>query len=86
MCILPATISNNVPGTDHSLGADTSLNAIVEVRPKNRNTTNGLEKIMRRQYINDNKHINVSIVTDVYNRGAAESEIMSFGIFLQKKT
>ena len=32
MCMLPATISNNVPGTDHSIGADTSLNAIVEVR------------------------------------------------------
>ncbi|RUP48864.1 6-phosphofructokinase, partial [Jimgerdemannia flammicorona] len=27
---LPATISNNVPGTDFSLGSDTSLNAIVE--------------------------------------------------------
>lgn len=34
MCMLPATISNNVPGTDLSIGADTSLNAIVEVRPK----------------------------------------------------
>lgn len=32
MCMLPATISNNVPGTDLSLGADTALNAIVEVR------------------------------------------------------
>uniref|UniRef100_A0A674B6B4 ATP-dependent 6-phosphofructokinase n=1 Tax=Salmo trutta TaxID=8032 RepID=A0A674B6B4_SALTR len=31
MCVLPATISNNVPGTDLSIGADTSLNAIVEV-------------------------------------------------------
>ncbi|KAG7219987.1 hypothetical protein INR49_001086 [Caranx melampygus] len=30
MCMLPATISNNVPGTDLSIGADTSLNAIVE--------------------------------------------------------
>ncbi|OCT73888.1 hypothetical protein XELAEV_18032852mg [Xenopus laevis] len=30
MCILPATISNNVPGTDLSLGADTALNAIME--------------------------------------------------------
>lgn len=30
--MLPATISNNVPGTDLSLGADTALNAIVEVR------------------------------------------------------
>ncbi|KAI7863730.1 6-phosphofructokinase [Spinellus fusiger] len=28
--LLPATISNNVPGTDFSLGSDTSLNAIVE--------------------------------------------------------
>ncbi|XP_048084182.1 ATP-dependent 6-phosphofructokinase, platelet type-like [Alosa alosa] len=32
LCMLPATISNNVPGTDLSIGADTSLNAIVEVR------------------------------------------------------
>ena len=31
LCMLPATISNNVPGTDLSIGADTSLNAIVEV-------------------------------------------------------
>lgn len=32
MCMLPATISNNVPGTDLSIGADTALNSIVEVR------------------------------------------------------
>lgn len=32
MCMLPATISNNVPGTELSIGADTALNAIVEVR------------------------------------------------------
>jgi 6-phosphofructokinase 1 len=30
MVCFPATISNNVPGTDFSLGSDTSLNAIVE--------------------------------------------------------
>lgn len=35
MCMLPATISNNVPGTDLSIGADTALNAIVEVRELN---------------------------------------------------
>lgn len=29
MCHIPATVSNNVPGTDYSLGSDTSLNAIV---------------------------------------------------------
>ena len=34
MCMLPATISNNVPGTDLSIGADTALNSIVEVRDK----------------------------------------------------
>ncbi|XP_061653571.1 ATP-dependent 6-phosphofructokinase, platelet type isoform X4 [Phyllopteryx taeniolatus] len=33
LCMLPATISNNVPGTDLSIGADTSLNAIVEGLP-----------------------------------------------------
>lgn len=36
VCMLPATISNNVPGTDLSIGADTSLNAIVEVSAQNR--------------------------------------------------
>ena len=34
MCMLPATISNNVPGTDLSIGADTALNAVVEVRAR----------------------------------------------------
>lgn len=29
--ILPATISNNVPGSDFSLGADTALNEITEI-------------------------------------------------------
>ena len=32
MIIIPATISNNVPGTDFSLGSDTSLNEIADVR------------------------------------------------------
>ena len=31
--VIPATISNNVPGTDFSLGCDTALNEIVRVRP-----------------------------------------------------
>ena len=30
MTVLPATISNNVPGTEYSLGSDTCLNALVE--------------------------------------------------------
>jgi len=32
MTVAPATISNNVPGTDFSVGADTSVNEIAEVR------------------------------------------------------
>ena len=31
MVVIPATISNNVPGTDFSLGADTSVNEIADV-------------------------------------------------------
>jgi len=31
MIVIPATISNNVPGTDFSLGADTSVNEIADV-------------------------------------------------------
>jgi 6-phosphofructokinase 1 len=29
LCLLPATISNNVPGTEYSLGSDTCLNELV---------------------------------------------------------
>ena len=29
MVLLPATISNNVPGTEYSIGSDTCLNALV---------------------------------------------------------
>ncbi|CAD5112534.1 DgyrCDS1745 [Dimorphilus gyrociliatus] len=31
MTVIPATISNNVPGTDFSLGADTALNEITDI-------------------------------------------------------
>ena len=33
LVVIPATISNNVPGTDFSLGADTALNEIADVSP-----------------------------------------------------
>lgn len=32
MAVVPSTISNNVPGTDFTLGADTALNEITEVK------------------------------------------------------
>ena len=31
MVMVPATVSNNIPGSDLSIGADTALNAITEV-------------------------------------------------------
>jgi 6-phosphofructokinase 1 len=45
MTVIPATINNDVPGTDFSLGADTSINEISEVRAFYRqhvNLTNSL--------------------------------------------
>lgn len=30
MCLIPATVSNNVPGTEYSLGSDTCLNSLVK--------------------------------------------------------
>lgn len=32
ICVLPATVSNSVPGTDLCIGTDTGLNVVVEVR------------------------------------------------------
>lgn len=34
LCIVPATVSNNVPGSDFSIGTDTALNTITTVRPQ----------------------------------------------------
>lgn len=31
MVMVPATVSNNVPGSDFSIGADTALNTITDV-------------------------------------------------------
>ncbi|KAM9308526.1 ATP-dependent 6-phosphofructokinase, platelet type isoform 2-T2 [Gastrophryne carolinensis] len=44
MCILPATISNNVPGTDLSLGADTALNAIMETCDRIKQSASGTKR------------------------------------------
>ena len=35
MIVIPSTISNNIPGTDFSLGADTALNEIADVSDGN---------------------------------------------------
>ncbi|MEE6467181.1 hypothetical protein FKM82_007158 [Ascaphus truei] len=44
MCIVPATISNNVPGTDLSLGADTALNAIMETCDRIKQSASGTKR------------------------------------------
>lgn len=42
--ILPATISNNVPGTDFSLGSDTAINTITEICDKLRQSAAGTKQ------------------------------------------
>ncbi|XP_077362119.1 ATP-dependent 6-phosphofructokinase, platelet type isoform X4 [Festucalex cinctus] len=44
LCMLPATISNNVPGTDLSIGADTSLNALVETCDRIKQSASGTKR------------------------------------------
>ncbi|XP_034038273.1 ATP-dependent 6-phosphofructokinase, platelet type-like isoform X2 [Thalassophryne amazonica] len=44
MCMLPATISNNVPGTDLSIGADTALNAIVSTCDRIKQSASGTKR------------------------------------------
>ncbi|KPM04259.1 6-phosphofructokinase-like protein [Sarcoptes scabiei] len=44
MCVIPATISNNVPGTDFSLGTDTALNEITEICDRIRQSAQGTKR------------------------------------------
>ncbi|XP_037646117.1 ATP-dependent 6-phosphofructokinase, liver type [Sebastes umbrosus] len=44
MCMIPATISNNVPGTDFSLGADTAVNAAMEGCDKIKQSATGTKR------------------------------------------
>ncbi|VCX40262.1 unnamed protein product, partial [Gulo gulo] len=44
ICILPTTISNNVPGTDVSLGSDTGLNAVVETCDRIKQSASGTKR------------------------------------------
>merc|ERR1719347_1497838 len=44
MVVLPATISNNVPGTDFSIGADTALNEITDICDRIRQSAQGTKR------------------------------------------
>lgn len=44
MVVIPSTISNNVPGTDFSLGCDTALNEITEICDRIRQSAQGTKR------------------------------------------
>ena len=44
ICVVPATISNNVPGTEFSLGADTAVNEITEICDRIRQSAQGTKR------------------------------------------
>ncbi|XP_055084554.1 ATP-dependent 6-phosphofructokinase, platelet type-like isoform X3 [Periophthalmus magnuspinnatus] len=44
MCMLPFTISSNIPGTDLCLGADTALNAIVQTCDRIKQSASGTKR------------------------------------------
>lgn len=44
ICVIPATISNNVPGSDFSIGADTALNEISEICDRIRQSAQGTKR------------------------------------------
>lgn len=44
MIVIPATISNNVPGTDFSVGSDTALNEITEICDRIRQSAQGTKR------------------------------------------
>ncbi|XP_057642929.1 ATP-dependent 6-phosphofructokinase, platelet type isoform X2 [Chionomys nivalis] len=44
ICVLPATISNNVPGTDLSIGSDSSLNVIIETCDRIKQSASGTKR------------------------------------------
>lgn len=62
MCVVPATISNNVPGTDFSLGADTALNEITEICDRIRQSAQGTKRRVRTR-IMLNRHALVMSLT-----------------------
>ncbi|KAE9548297.1 hypothetical protein FO519_008495 [Halicephalobus sp. NKZ332] len=44
MCVIPCTISNNIPGTSHSLGCDTAVNEICHMIDKIKQSATGTKR------------------------------------------
>jgi 6-phosphofructokinase 1 len=65
--VLPATISNNVPGTDFCLGADTALNEISEICDRVRQSAAGTKRrvfILVKKKFHSRKHFDFCFVLD----------------------
>ncbi|CAI5765498.1 ATP-dependent 6-phosphofructokinase, muscle type [Podarcis lilfordi] len=69
LCVIPATVSNNVPGSDFSIGADTALNTItsmnVEHLTEKMKTTVKRGLILRNEKCNE--HYNTEFIYNLYS-------------------
>ena len=80
--ILPATVSNNVPGTDYSLGCDTALNVIMECCDRIKQSASASRK---RVFVVECQGGNVGFLATLgaLGGGATTSYIVEEGIDLQ---
>ena len=42
--VIPATLSNNIPGTEFTVGADTSLNTVVDASDRIKTSATGTKR------------------------------------------
>lgn len=82
LVFVPATISNNLPGTDMSIGADTCLNTLVSVLDKCKDTGTALKRI---QVVQTMGRINGWLAIHTALAGGAETVFdMETGVSLKK--
>lgn len=82
LVFIPATISNNLPGTDMSIGADTCLNSLVSVLDKCKDTGTALKRI---QVVQTMGRINGWLAINAALAGGAEAVFdTETGISLKK--
>ncbi|KAG8558621.1 hypothetical protein GDO81_017067 [Engystomops pustulosus] len=73
MCVIPATISNNVPGTDFSIGCDTAVNAAMESNVEH--LTEKMKTDIQRGLVLRNEKCHDYYTTDfLYNLYSAEGK------------
>ncbi|GIX95397.1 ATP-dependent 6-phosphofructokinase [Caerostris extrusa] len=82
MCIIPATISNNVPGTDFSLGADTAINEITEICDRIRQSAQGGADAA---YIFEEAFSSKDLMGDVFHMQSKMDEGVQRGLVLRNE-